>query len=119
MVANISRTPLVPPATGYDEDLEHRLVNFLDARHVPEREAVHLDVHGGTVVVRGPLHSDHAKWLCLECCRHVAGVIKLVDEIVVELPPPPRTGRIRTQPPTRRVRSTGGPVSETPARCLG
>ena len=39
---------------------------------------------GGTVVVSGMLHSRHAKWLCLECCRHVAGVIKLVDRIKVQ-----------------------------------
>ena len=69
-----------------DEDLKTRLVNFLHSRHVPGRELVHLHVQSGTVVVRGPLRSAHAKWLCIECCRHVAGVIKLIDEIVVEGP---------------------------------
>ena len=87
MVASTFTTRQQLPATRYDDDLENRLMNFLDARHVPERSAVHFDVRGGRVVVRGPMHSARAKWLCLECCRHVAGVIKLVDEIVVELPP--------------------------------
>ena len=86
MVANSFPTRQQLPPTKYDDDLENRLVNFLDARHVPERSAVHFKVRGGKVVVRGPVHSARAKWLCLECCRHVAGVIKLVDEIVVELP---------------------------------
>jgi len=88
MVANLIRTPVaeLPEETTEDENLEHRLVNFLYGRHVPERESVQLDVHGGTVVVRGRLHSRHAKWLCIECCRHVAGVIKLVDKIKVESP---------------------------------
>jgi len=92
MVAKFSATGQQSPETKDDIDLEHRLVNFLYNRHVPESKSVHLDVHGGTVVVRGPLHSGRAKWLCIECCRHVAGVIKLVDEIVVERPRK-RTGR--------------------------
>ena len=79
-----------------DEDLKTRLVNFLHSRHVPERELVHLHVRSGTVVVRGLLRSAHAKWLCIECCRHVAGVIKLVDEIIVEGP------RARTHRGVRR-----------------
>ena len=87
MVATSSTTRQQFPTTKYDDDLAHRLVNFLDARHVPERAAVHFDVHGGRVVVRGPVHSARAKWLCIECCRHVAGVIKLVDEIVIKTPP--------------------------------
>lgn len=70
-----------------DEDLEHRLVNFLYERDVPERRTVQLDVHGGTVVVSGRLRSRHSKWLCIECCRHVAGVIKLVDELEVQATP--------------------------------
>ncbi len=53
---------------------------------VPGRKSVRLDVRVGAVVIRGPLSSSRAKWLCIECCRHVAGVINLVDEDVVEQP---------------------------------
>lgn len=70
----------------FDRDLEHRLVNFLHARHVPECERLHVRASSGTVVVQGRLASDRTKWLCVECCRHVAGVIKLVDEIDVDSP---------------------------------
>ena len=90
MVANLIGPRFVEAVerTREDDDLEHRLVNFLHGRHVPERESVHLDVHGGTVVVSGRLCSRHSKWLCIECVRHVAGVIKLVDEL--EVAPPAR-----------------------------
>lgn len=112
MVAKLSTESQQPPETKDDIDLEHRLVNFLDARHVPGRELVHLDVHGGTVIVRGPLHSAREKWLCIECCRHVAGVIKLVDEIVVELPRQ-RTRSNGTQPPaSARVSRTAPRICE-------
>ena len=84
MVTNLLKSR--QPATTDDVDLAHRLVNILHGRNVPGREAVQVDVRGGTVVVSGRLHSKHAKWLCIECCRHVAGVIKLVDEVDVVVP---------------------------------
>lgn len=87
--------------TKHDNDLKKRLVNVLHSRHVPGGEAVHFQVNSGTVVAWGPLRSAHAKWLCVECCRHVAGVIKFVDELVVELPR-------RTK---RRARSSTTPLA--------
>lgn len=84
MVTKPLRMRQLPSEIKNDLDLEHRLVNFLHARHVPGTESVHFDVRRGTVVVSGPLGSARAKWLCIECCRHVAGVVKLVDELIVE-----------------------------------
>ena len=82
MVAARNGKPISPSRDcEADVDLEHRLANFLEGRHVPEREAVHIEAHGGTVVIRGRLTSTHARWLCVECCRHVAGVIRLVDQL--------------------------------------
>jgi osmotically-inducible protein OsmY len=86
MVAKTFQKRRKPLETKDDIDLEHRLVNFLHARHVPGRRSVDFNVRGGTVVVSGPLDSARAKWLCVECCRHVAGVIRLVDEVVIERP---------------------------------
>lgn len=86
-----------------DDDLRTRLVNFLHSRRVPGRELVRLNVHSGTVVVRGPLQSAHAKWLCIECCRHVAGVIKLVDELVIDAPRPKTHQRVRRQTASARA----------------
>ncbi len=69
--------------TREDVELEHRLVNFLQERHVLENGSLEVEAHGGVVAVVGRVPSPHAKWLCIGCCRHVAGVIKLVDEIEV------------------------------------
>lgn len=100
MVARIPAKSKEPPKNKDDEDLEHRLVNFLHARHVPGSGEIGLDAHGGTVIVHGPLISAHAKWLCIECCRHVAGVINLVDETVIE------PARLETDaPPAERCKS--------------
>ncbi len=87
----------------HDDDLKTRLVNFLNSRAVPGRELVHLNVRSGTVVVRGPLKSAHAKWLCIECCRHVAGVIRLIDELVIDGPRPKTFQRARRRPASARA----------------
>ena len=73
-----------PRHTIEDIDLEGRIANFLYRQHIPNGERIHADAHLGTVIVRGQLPSRHAKWLCMECCRHVAGVIKLIDHVVVK-----------------------------------
>ena len=88
MVANSLGTPVAEllDSLSEDESLEHRISNFLFGQHVPDQDCVELDVHGGTVVLRGRLPSRSAKWLCIECCRRVAGVINIVDEIQVGSP---------------------------------
>ena len=70
--------------TKADGDLENRLVNVLHERHVPRIDLLRIESRGGIVCVRGELPTSHDKWLCVECCRHVAGVIRLVDEIEVK-----------------------------------
>jgi osmotically-inducible protein OsmY len=66
-----------------DRDLQRRLRNFLQAREIPGSLNIGIDVHRGTVVLRGSLPSPQARRLCLECCRHVAGVIDLKDDSLV------------------------------------
>ena len=66
-----------------ERDLEARVVSMLHARNVPGLQSLEIDTAGATVILRGRLPSPHAKWLCQECCRHVAGVIRLIDEVEV------------------------------------
>ena len=84
MNASQGSSKLQPPHTAEDVDLENRIANFLHHRHVPGGEQVHTDAHLGRVVVSGKLPSRHAKWLCVECCRRVAGVVNLVDRVIVD-----------------------------------
>jgi hypothetical protein len=46
---------------------------------VPGLAGLELSADGGHVVLKGTLPSTRAQWLCVECCRHVPGVIAVVD----------------------------------------
>ena len=70
--------------TAEDYDLTRRVVNFLNTCGVQGLGALRVEADGGTVVMRGWLPSDYEKWLCIECCRRVGGVRKVVDEVGVE-----------------------------------
>ena len=65
-------------------ELERRLANFLFQRRVPGRESIQLNVYGGVVAVSGRIPTRYAKWLCIECCRRVAGVIRVIDNVKIE-----------------------------------
>jgi len=73
----------IPDGAPEDSLLNRRLVNFLYERHVPDADGLEVQSHLGTVVISGRLASRHDKWLCLECCRRVAGVVKLIDQVEV------------------------------------
>ena len=66
-----------------DEDVHRRIRNFLHQRRVSALKRVKIDVCKGTVVISGRVSSFYEKQLCISCCQHVAGVIKLVDEVDV------------------------------------
>lgn len=66
-----------------DRELERRVVNFLAGRHVPGLRHLEVSAQGGTVTVSGRVRSFYEKQLCQECCKRVAGVIKLIDDVDV------------------------------------
>ena len=73
-------------ATGTTRlDLKRRILACLRERlrDLPE---IHVTVIGNTAAVRGVLRSTQEKRLCLECCRHVPGVARIVDELIVHGP---------------------------------
>ena len=65
-----------------DGRLRWRIETFLNSR-VPDLPDLHVAVSGNTVVLGGTVPSAHTRWLSLECCRHVAGVARVVDEMTV------------------------------------
>ena len=68
-------------STIEDGALAHRTVLCLHTRGLCGAEQIVVKVDGGTVVLCGQVTSGEAKRLCLECCRHVAGVIRVVDQL--------------------------------------
>ncbi|NLX95187.1 MAG: BON domain-containing protein [Rhodopirellula sp.] len=67
----------------HDRDLEFRVTNYLVGRQVQALRRIEVEADKGTVTLRGSVCSFHQKQLCLNCCRRVAGVIDLVDEVDV------------------------------------
>jgi osmotically-inducible protein OsmY len=67
-----------------DADLERRIRIFLAQKNVSALQRIAVSASKGTVRVRGRVHSFYEKQLCLNCCQHVAGVIRVIDEIEVE-----------------------------------
>ena len=63
-------------------DLKWRIMACFRCR-IPEIEGIHVTVSGSTVVLRGKVRSSHEKRLCLECCRHVPGVMRVVDDLTI------------------------------------
>ena len=66
-----------------DFELERRVTNYLLSKQMRSLREVAVDVANGTVVLRGEVGSFYEKQLCLNCTRRVAGVVELVDEILV------------------------------------
>jgi len=67
-----------------DSDLKRRVENYLVGRKVSSLRRIRVDASNGTVKLRGRVGSYYEKQLCIHCCRRVAGVIQLVDEVDVE-----------------------------------
>ena len=66
-----------------DRDLERRVVNYLAGRHMPALRHLNVEASGGTVVLRGRVHSFYEKQLCHHCSNRVAGVRQVIDAIEV------------------------------------
>ena len=76
---------LTEPTDATSSDLKRRIMIFLSQRGVSSLQRLDIEVSGGTVTLQGTVSSFYERQLCL-CCQHVAGVLKLVDELKVELP---------------------------------
>jgi osmotically-inducible protein OsmY len=73
----------VQRATGIRSDLEWRIRACLRERLPGLNGDVYITVIGGTAAVRGTVRSLHDKSTCIECCRHVPGVLRVVDDLVI------------------------------------
>jgi len=80
---------IVPAPTTYaisdtaeGELLKQRIIACLTDRF-PKLQGVDVAEVGITVVLRGTVPSKNDKRLCVECCRHVPGVMRFVNKLIV------------------------------------
>jgi hypothetical protein len=66
-----------------DSELKRRILIFFFQRHLPALRNVEVAVDAGTVVIQGRVNSFYEKQVCLHCCRRVAGVVQVVDNVEV------------------------------------
>lgn len=63
--------------------LARRVSSYLRARQIASLQSIEIDVCLGTLVVRGRVPSASVKHKICECCRHVAGVFHVIDELEI------------------------------------
>jgi len=73
------RTSQESPDSNADDDLGRRLRSALHQQGISNTESLAVEVYSGKVTISGRLPSTRAKALCVECCRHIAGVRQLID----------------------------------------
>lgn len=66
-----------------NHQLERRIRSYLRDRGVPEWGLIKITPEQGVVVLQGRVSSTNSWRLCLESCRRVAGVLRVVDELEV------------------------------------
>ena len=61
------------------QDLCRRTCDFLIERGLRCASQLRFSADGGVLTVRGRLLSVDDQRLCLACCRHTAGVVRVID----------------------------------------
>jgi osmotically-inducible protein OsmY len=69
--------------TVTDQDLERRVLTYLETRQIPGVRWIEVQADQGIVKLSGTVRTFYQKQLCTHCTRRVAGVVQVVDEISV------------------------------------
>ena len=70
-------------ADSADRELKRRVRTFLSTQHRPGLRNLEIEVSKGTVTLRGRVATFYEKQLSGQLARRVAGVIRLVDDVIV------------------------------------
>ena len=66
-----------------DKHLQRRVLNYLALRNIDGLECIRFTIMNGNVLLRGMVASASIKWRICEGCRHVAGVLNVIDRLIV------------------------------------
>jgi osmotically-inducible protein OsmY len=69
--------------TVTNQDLERRVVTYLENRQIPGVRWIEVQADQGVVKLSGTVRTFYQKQLCTHCTRRVAGVVEIIDEINV------------------------------------
>jgi hypothetical protein len=72
--------------SGADNDLRRRVQTFLSTRHRPGLRSLEVEAQDGVVTLRGRVATFHEKQISAQLARRVAGVVRLVDQVIVKQP---------------------------------
>ncbi len=73
-----------PPEHYQDLDLENRVCRYLESQHFPSFKKLSIDAEQGCVTVSGTVCSFYERQVAVSSCQQVAGVLKLIDQILVD-----------------------------------
>jgi osmotically-inducible protein OsmY len=86
------------PNSSHDDDLALRVRLFLWGRHRPALRNLEVTARDGTVLLRGRVANFHHKQLAIEFTRRVAGVLRIIDELIVDTPVVPKSAASEALP---------------------
>jgi hypothetical protein len=79
-------SPHLAPTSEFDRDLQRRVHAFLADRHYQALRRLQIEVKDGVVLLSGTLPTFHQRQVALDCARHVAGVLRVIDRLNVSNP---------------------------------
>jgi hypothetical protein len=62
--------------------LKRRMMDHLHQRF-PNLETIEIEAHCGTVLLQGTVANPSNRWRCADSCRYVAGVLNVIDRLVL------------------------------------
>ncbi len=72
-----------PSPSPLDHELERRVASFLASRHMASLRKLEIEARQGVVTLRGQVQTFYEKQVSHLCCRRVAGVHRLIDNVDV------------------------------------
>ncbi len=74
----------IRPEDHQDLDLQNRVSLYLERQHFPSFKKLSIEAESGRVTIMGTVCSFYERQVAVNSCQQVAGVLKLIDQIVVD-----------------------------------
>ena len=68
---------------GANAELRDRVKQFLGSQHFASFRKLDVGILGDSVIIDGSVPSFHERQLAVALCRHVAGVHRVIDRLIV------------------------------------